>query len=112
MIDENNKPYHIGDISMNFVGSTSKTSPPRKPDPNNHNYPQDASSSLFAKDIYGTSTGTKYDGNFHNRRRTLIGETNKTNDIHGSNADSLFAHRKKFEGKYENGSGSILGNYS
>ena len=107
VIDENNKPYQIGEIPLNFVGSTSKTSPPRKPDPTAHNYPQDAS--LFGKDIYGTNTGTKYDGNFHTRRRTQINETNKTNDIHGSNADSLFAYRKKFEGKYENGSGSNLG---
>ena len=95
VIDGNNQPYEIGKIAMNHVGSAQTQPPLRKDD---CEYPKGAGVGLNVSDIYGTSTGSAWDGNFVTRKRTQFQRTNETSDIFGANAGSLYARRSSFAG--------------
>ena len=67
VIDADSKPYEIGEIPLNYVGSA-QTQPPLRRD--DCEYPKGAGVGLHIGDIYGTSAGSAWDGNFASRQRT------------------------------------------
>lgn len=79
---------------MNHVGSA-KMHPPFRSD--DCEYPKGAGVALNVTDIYGTSVGSAYDGNFATKKRTQFTRTNDVSDIFGTNAGSLYIKRKYFQ---------------